>query len=1047
LEELSLPDSSVRATLFLILDGSDLTATEPLARLAEMLSAPVAPPEPEEQAQIYRQALQQVSRTENLKLWAALQISLAQALLEDRSRSRAESLEQAIESLEGAAQAFLETGLSIPWAEACTVEACASMDRIRGSRRENVEAAIRLCRKAFKIQTRRSRPASWVEVAECLASALSARHPRKLYLEKSVALYRRVLHVRQQETDDLLGWANTATNLAKTLAERIQGDRAQDLEEAIELLRADERILVEEKPDSPRWATVQINLAVMYQERLRKDPTANQEKAIRILIALLARTPHVQPIDRARALHLLGALHAERTRDLRARNLKQAIEYYREALGVHTLEDLPQKWVETTQNLATVYLQLPGEREQNVERAIALYRQVLDQVDPEETPEDWALAASNLATASMDRLPGDPKQNLQEAVTLYRQVLEVRRHDADPRGRALTQVNLGNAFARLDYLGENYLGEDHHGEPESFASALDAYQQALEAHPLSSLPAEHRRTQGNIADLFFGRQRWEEALEAYRAALAAGEAVYQSAATPEARRAMLRANLDFSTRAATCLVRLGRPAEAVALLEGGRTRSLNEALGRTEALLQRLPDSIRTAFLATRERIASLEAQSRRLSPDEREEFLRITEELSRQRAKLAEIVEEARRIDPDFLADGTTSAAVLSLVSQLGTPLIYLFTTLHGSVGLLVRPAGSQAGEGRIESFSLDDFRQEHLRAILDGAEAGPSYLSLIAHGDSDSLQGVLDRVGPILRERLLSPLAGQLAQRGVSRACLVSCGSLGLLPLTALAPEGLLLHLSPSARALDTARLNRDRRGDTPTRLLAVGNPVSRSRPLAFAALEAREISGFFPQDRQQVLLGSQATLTGVREGMTGATHLHLSCHGRFLLDEPLDSSLELSGGESLCLKDLFDPRLDLTSMRLVVLSACQTGMTDQELPDEALGFPAVFLQAGVPATVSTLWPVPDGPTAFLLIRFYQYHLVDQMAPAMALSQAQRWLRTATVRELQLVERCERILKETRGTPPQSAYLWQRRYRQQPDAIPFAHPYFWAGFVVTGL
>jgi CHAT domain-containing protein/tetratricopeptide (TPR) repeat protein len=1016
---------------FFAQDESSLTTSEALTRLAEMLSAP-ALREREQRVQVYRDALHEVSRDERPAFWAALQISLAQDLLDDRSRFRAASLEEAIEGLAGAAQAFLESDLPIPWAEACTMRAGAYLDRIRGSRRENVEAAIELCRKAFKVQTRRSRPAFWVEVADYLASALSARHPRTIYLEKSVRLYRRVLDVRQKETDDPVGWANAATNLAKTLAERIQGDRAQDLEEAIDLLRHAERILAEKRPASPRRPTVLINLAMLYRERLRGDLTANQEQAMEILTALLAQTDRLQLLDRARALHLLAALYSERARGRRDRNLEQAIEHYRQALAIHTLEDLPQRWAETTQNLATVYVQRPlGEHDRNLEQAATLYRQVLDQLDPQEAPEDWSLTTSNLATVYADRLTGEPKQNLQEAVALYRQVLEVRRRDADPLGWALTQVNLGNAFARLDVLGE----------PGAFDAALDAYRQALEVHEISSLPGEHRRTQGNLADLFFGRQHWHEALDTYNAALAAGEAIYQSAATPEARRAALRASLDFSTRAACCLVRVGRPAEAVVLLERSRTRSLNEALGQTEALLQRLTNPVRTALLRAREQIASLEAQSRRLHLAEREEFLRITEELSRHRSKLAEIVQEIRRTDPDFLADGTTPAAVLSLVSQLGVPLIYLFTTLHGTVGVLVRT------EGEIESFSIDGFQQEHLRALLQGAAGKPSYLSHIIDGDPEPLQQALDSIGPILQERLLSPLAGQLAQRGFSRACLVPCGSLGLLPLTALAPEGLVLHLIPSARALETARLNRQRREDKPARLLAVGNPLSRSRPLAFAALEAREISELFPQDRRQVLLGSMATLARVRDGMTGATHLHLSCHGQFLLDEPLDSSLELSGGELLRLRDLFDPRLDLTSMRLVVLSACQTGITDQELPDEALGFPAVFLQAGVPATVSTLWPVPDGPTAFLLIRFYQNLFEDPMEPALALCQARRWLRTATAHELRLVERCERVLEETKGTPPRSAYLWQRRYRQQPEAIPFAHPYFWAGFVVTGL
>jgi CHAT domain-containing protein len=73
--------------------------------------------------------------------------------------------------------------------------------------------------------------------------------------------------------------------------------------------------------------------------------------------------------------------------------------------------------------------------------------------------------------------------------------------------------------------------------------------------------------------------------------------------------------------------------------------------------------------------------------------------------------------------------------------------------------------------------------------------------------------------------------------------------------------------------------------------------------------------------------------------------------------------------------------------------------------------------------------------------------MEPAVALREAQRWLRTATARELRLVEYCEHLLKGTKGTPNPTAYLWLRRYRKRPEAIPFAHPCFWAGFVVWGM
>jgi CHAT domain-containing protein len=62
----------------------------------------------------------------------------------------------------------------------------------------------------------------------------------------------------------------------------------------------------------------------------------------------------------------------------------------------------------------------------------------------------------------------------------------------------------------------------------------------------------------------------------------------------------------------------------------------------------------------------------------------------------------------------------------------------------------------------------------------------------------------------------------------------------------------------------------------------------------------------------------------------------------------------------------RLDLNA-ELAVLSACQTGR-GRESNDSVIGLSRAFLAAGVPSLVVSLWPVPDGPTAFLMKEFYR-------------------------------------------------------------------------------
>jgi CHAT domain-containing protein len=72
-----------------------------------------------------------------------------------------------------------------------------------------------------------------------------------------------------------------------------------------------------------------------------------------------------------------------------------------------------------------------------------------------------------------------------------------------------------------------------------------------------------------------------------------------------------------------------------------------------------------------------------------------------------------------------------------------------------------------------------------------------------------------------------------------------------------------------------------------------------------------------------------------------------------------------------------------RLVVLSACETGLGKLFRGDEVVGLQRAFLYAGTPAVVTTLWKVDDRAT-FELIRTF-YARLDSANPVEALRQAQ--------------------------------------------------------------
>ena len=413
-------------------------------------------------------------------------------------------------------------------------------------------------------------------------------------------------------------------------------------------------------------------------------------------------------------------------------------------------------------------------------------------------------------------------------------------------------------------------------------------------------------------------------------------------------------------------------------------------------------------------------------------------------------MIERIRAYLPGFMGEGLDYPEIAAAASP-ERPLVYLLTTSRGGLALLVA-AGSQVPAPE-HALWLDGFTSPLLDALLVQrdplGEVLGGYLVGQATGDLDQLAAAVAENVEVLHRELLGPLARQLTDLGVAAATVVPVGRLSLLPLPAAAPEGCTIALAPSARALRAAINALRERAETAPVLLAVGNPLPLPAgwsALDYAGLEVRAIERFFTTGSRRILPEKAATRTAVADGLPGTTHLHLACHGRFDTDEPLDSALYLSAGDRLTLRDLLDGNLNLSSQQLAVLSACQTGISEfKRVPDEVIGLPAGFIQAGVPGVVATLWPVNDRSTAVLVAEFYRLLLTETRDPATALARARQFLRDATAREL--ADWFERRYDDSGGTDL-AAYEAAADFRSRFDPAdrPYAHPVYWAGFVYAG-
>jgi CHAT domain-containing protein/predicted negative regulator of RcsB-dependent stress response len=189
----------------------------------------------------------------------------------------------------------------------------------------------------------------------------------------------------------------------------------------------------------------------------------------------------------------------------------------------------------------------------------------------------------------------------------------------------------------------------------------------------------------------------------------------------------------------------------------------------------------------------------------------------------------------------------------------------------------------------------------------------------------------------------------------------------------------------------------------------------PLPGTAAEARAIAPLL--QGVTVLTGRNATENAIKQ-VQGPMLLHIATHGFFFenikTENPLlRSGLALagfnprqSGSEDGVLTALEASSLDLYGTKLVVLSACETGLGEVANGEGVYGLRRAFVMAGTETQIISLWAVDDFGTMDLMVGYYRG--IYKGEP-----------RAAALREQQL-----KMLANTR----------------------YEHPFFWAPFIPSG-
>lgn len=305
--------------------------------------------------------------------------------------------------------------------------------------------------------------------------------------------------------------------------------------------------------------------------------------------------------------------------------------------------------------------------------------------------------------------------------------------------------------------------------------------------------------------------------------------------------------------------------------------------------------------------------------------------------------------------------------------------------------------------------------------------FRELISKPD-ESLKGELQQVASELYRLLLEPVETSLSPEKV--ICIIPDKSLQYLPFQALVSPATgvfllekfsLMYAASSSAFVTSTKTGKARSHLANERLLSIGNPefdaarFPQVQSLPAAAREAGRIAAFYPVSR--ILIGWEANEKAVRKALPNAEIVHLATH--YLADEQSvmasrlllasDKSATNSSDSDGVMQNFEIYRLKWPLTKLVVLSACQTGIEQSFNGEGAFGAARPFIASGVPLVIASLWPVDSETTADLMIEFHRHR---------------RRLKEPSVRALRQAQ-----LSILHGSNERSR-----------------HPYFWASFSVLG-
>ena len=852
-----------------------------------------------------------------------------------------------------------------------------------------------------------------------------------------------------------------------------RGKKANNLEIAITGFQI---LLNNSEPGSEKWAGTQNNLAKAYSNRIRGEKAQNIELAIASYNkALTVFTRDAFPQYWAMTQNNLATAYCNRIRGEKAENIESAIAFCTAALSVRTRDAFPEKWAQTQNNLAAAYnKRIRGEKAQNIEVAIASFTAALSVYSRDAFREKWAETQNNLGEAYRNRIRGEKAQNIELAIASYTAALSVYTREAFPEYWATTQNNLAKAYSN------RIRGE----KAQNIELAKKCYHNALTIRTPEAFPQKYTETLSNLGNLYRNNQQWQLAYDKYTPAIETVEFLRgEIQSGDETKQKLAEEWNELYLGMVEVCIQLQSYTEAVEYAERSKGQNLIELLSVKDLYPKgEIPPQVRQELQQLRLRIAE-ENQRLKQAEEKNYDFInQLREDLAAKYpykplnfGEIQKLADEKTAIVEWYILGESFCAFLIAndppqppLISgeeegsesplKMGENQLEVTQLSHSepdrnSEPPLLRGAGGiefwQSSPQDLEK--LIDWVNEYLKNYYtnrqqwqNSLETKLANLAQILHIDEivKNLPETCDKL-ILIPHRYLHlfplhalPVSSENWQRFHPNnqncplnPCLVDCFDHGV----SYAPSCQLLH-----------QVQKYKRGKF-ERFFAIQNPTN---DLTAAEMEVQSIKKIF---RRPEIFAKQDAKKGekseskleIAEKVADSHHLFFSCHGSFDPNDPLQSGLELAD-DTLTLEEIIG-YFNLSQCSLVTLSACETGRVQLDNTDEYISLTSGFLLAGSPSLYVSLWSVNAFSTAILLIKTYEnlYHQPGKFA--LALSQAQIWMRDTDIQGfLDWTNQCH--ILDTDWREILQYCLEEDKETQGVCAKIYQNPYHWAGFSAAG-